>query len=155
MHTIIGFFIKLFIIALGCGLIYLMGTPLYKSLTYRVIGEVVEGKIIGFRGNSIYNNETIIIDSSGHNQERYKARRPVFKYPIVEGSTDSLIAFSDTKVLLLMFNFDYNDRVTVVMDKQNPSDAYIFSFRLIFMNILLVLFGFYMIWFVFKPINVS
>jgi len=151
MHKIIGFLLKVFIIVLGCALIYIMGIPLYKTLTFRISGVVVEGKIIGFRGNSMNSNKTILIDPSGHNEEVRNARRPVFKYPIRIGSQDSLVGFSDTKVLLPMFNFDYNDTVSVVMDKNNSSDAFIFSKGLIFMNVALVFFGMFMIWFVIKP----
>ncbi len=126
----------------GLILLYITGKPLFEKVKFIITGESVEGRIIGFRGKG--NSTAILERNTGRRNGKRTALRPVFRYPVIEGSIDSLDGRSSSGVLFSMANFELNDKVTVVFSKNHPENAYIFSKGIIFTDILLVLLSIFM-----------
>jgi hypothetical protein len=134
---------RILFIGLGAWLLFLFGKDVIKPIQYKFSGEQVTGRIEGFiagRGNG-----TVVTDNSGVRKGKNKARRPVFRYPIAQGSEDSLSSRQGSGVLFLIFQYELNESVTVVFPKGNPTDAYIFSLMTIFTSFLLSLLALYML----------
>jgi Protein of unknown function (DUF3592) len=134
---------RILFIGLGAWLLYLFGKDVIKPIQYKFSGEQVTGRIEGFiagRGSG-----TVVTDNSGIRKGKTKARRPVFRYPIVQGSKDSLSSRQGSGVLFIIFQYELNEPVTVVFQKDNPADAYIFSLMTIFTSFLLTLLALYML----------
>ncbi len=136
------FLLRLGLLGLGAWLLYTFGGYMVKTIWYRASGEVVEGRVSGFLAGRY--GATIQEKSTAIRGGRLKARRPAFQYPIAAGATDSLEGRSKLGVLFTFSQYEMNERVTVVFAKNQPKDAYIFGWELIFVNLLLSLFAAYM-----------
>jgi Protein of unknown function (DUF3592) len=134
---------RILFIGLGAWLLYLFGKDVVKPIQYRISGEQVTGRVEGFiagRGNG-----TVVTDNTGVRKGKLKARRPVFRYPVAEGSKDSMSSRQGSGVLFVVFQYDLGEPVSVVFPKANPADAYIFSLMPIFTSFLLSLLAIYML----------
>ena len=127
----------------GMILVFITGRPLMDKFSYKFSGVEVQGRIIGFRGSK--SSKTIFEENTAKKTKGRRSRRPVFRYPIAPNSLDSLDGFSQSVILLPWMNYELNDKVEVVMDKDDPEKALIFGFGLILTDILLVLFSFFMV----------
>lgn len=135
-------FFRLAFIGLGGFLLYAFGGDTVKTVWYRATGEVVEGRISGFLAGR--NNPSVQQESTGVRKGKRKARRPVFRYPVAEGATDSLEGRSGAATFFTFTQYDLHERVPVVFAKGKPEDAYLFGIQMILMNTLLSLFALYM-----------
>lgn len=134
---------RVLFISLGAWLLYLFGKDVIKPIQYKILGEQVTGRIEGFiagRGSG-----TVVTENTGVRKGKLKARRPVFRYPTAEGSKDSMSSKQGSGVLFMVFQYDLDERVSVVFPKSNPADAYIYSLSTIFSSLLLSLLAVYML----------
>lgn len=122
---------------------YIIGKPLFETVQFFVQGNRVEGIVIGFKGRK--NSTTVFTGNTGKVRKKYIARRPVFRYPIVAGSLDSMDGYAKSTILLPWLNFKMREKVTVVKDKKDPAQAHIFSPGIILTDILLLICCLYMI----------
>ena len=143
MSPITVFLFRILLVAGGIVLLYITGKPVWESVQYLVNGEKVEGVVIGFRGRK--NSTTVFTENTGRVGKKYTARRPVYRYPIVTGSLDSLDGFAKSTILFPWLNFDLHEKVTVVMDKTNPSQAHMISPGILFTDALLMLLCLFMV----------
>lgn len=127
----------------GLVLVFITGKPIVETLQYKWSGTTVEGRVIGFRGSGT--SKTVFEDNTAKKHKGRRSRRPVFRYPIAPTSLDSLDGFSKSVILIPMFNYELHEKVNVVMDKNNPEKAYIYGLGIIFSDVLLVAFSFFMI----------
>lgn len=133
------FIFRLLFIGLGLFVVYFFGADMTKTVWYRLSGERVEGRISGFLAGR--NNPSVQPESTGVRKGKTRNRRPVFRYPVAVGATDSLEGRSNSAPLFSFNNYKLNERVPVVFAKGKPEEAYLFSFKLLFMDLFLVLFG--------------
>jgi hypothetical protein len=136
-------FFRILLFGLGVVTLYYFGGNLVKMFTYRLTGEVVEGRIVGFASGR--NGETIQEGGTGRRNGKTKARRPFFRYAPVVGSTDSLTERNDLSASTIA-NYEIGEKVTVVFSKDKPQDSYLFGTQVIFFHLLLVGFGLFMLW---------
>jgi hypothetical protein len=143
MNPITVFFFRLLLVMGGLFLLYIIGKPMVESIQYRFSGTNVTGKVIGFRGRG--SSKTVFEDNTGRKGKHYRARRPVYRYPIKEGSLDSLDGYAKSTVLIPWFNFDLNERVTVVVNRDDASKSHVFSIGILFTDFILLLLCIYMV----------
>ncbi|MBK8056015.1 MAG: hypothetical protein IPK35_22790 [Saprospiraceae bacterium] len=137
------FLFRLLLIAGGFILIFIIGKPMVETIQYQVSGNKVKGIVVGFRGSK--SSKSIFEDNTSKVGKKYKARRPVYRYPKVAGSLDSLEGYARSTIILPWMNFDLNEEVTVVMDKNDPSQSHIFSIGVFFTDCILILLSLYMV----------
>lgn len=135
---------RMLFIGLAFFILYVFGVSTAKTLWYRISGTVVEGRVSGFLAGKY--GASIQQQSTGLRKGKKKARRPVYRYPIAENSTDSLTGRSDLATLFSFSQFELNEPVTVVFDPQNPQDSFVFSGQLLLTAILVILFGLYILY---------
>ena len=135
-------FFRTALFLLGLWLSYHFGSDVLKPFYYKITGEQAVGRVEGFLAGRY--NPSVQLENSGVRNGRLKARRPVFRYPIASNSRDSVSSSNGSGVMYLLFQYDLNDKVSVVFPKNNPKDGYIFGFMSIFVSFLLFLFGLYM-----------
>lgn len=127
----------------GFILMYIIGKPVVETIQYRVMGEQTEGRIIGFRGRGT--STSVFYENTGKSGSKNRSRRPVYRYPVTEGSLDSLDGYSKSTIIIPWMNFELNEKVNVVFDKNEPSNSFIFSIGIIFTDTFLLLLSLYMI----------
>lgn len=127
----------------GFILMYIIGKPVVETIQYRVMGEQTEGRIIGFRGRGT--STSVFNENTGKSGSKNRSRRPVYRYPVTEGSLDSLDGYSKSTIIIPWMNFELNEKVNVVFDKNEPSNSFIFSIGIIFTDTFLLLLSLYMI----------
>lgn len=135
---------RILLVVGGLILLYIIGKPLVTNIQNKISGVSVQGVIVGFRGRGT--SHTVFDDNTSKRPKKWISRRPVFKYPAVQGSLDSLTGFESSSILLPWLNFDKGDHVDVVFGEGNPSQAQIFSWGIFFSDIVMILFCFFMIW---------
>lgn len=133
---------RIMLVVGGLILLFITGRPLVEAIQYKWSGLSVEGRVIGFRGSKT--SKTVFEENTAKKHKGRRSRRPVFRYPIAPTSLDSLDGFSKSVILIPMFNFELHDKVSVVMDKNDPEKAHIFSIGMLFSDFLLVAFSFFM-----------
>ena len=134
------FIFRILLTGVAVFILYIFFGNLVKTFTYRLTGEAVEGRIVGFvAGRS---GKTMTDEGSGVRNGKRKARRPFFRYPITEGSTDSLTERSDVSAMSIA-NYEIGESVTVVFPKGKPQDSHLFGIQVILMNILASIIGFF------------
>ena len=138
------FIFRLLFVALGVWVVYTFGRDAVEPIWYRMSGTAVEGRIIGFLAGR--NSPSVQPEPTGVRKGKRIARRPVFRYPTSQGATDSLDGRSSTGGFLLFGHYDLHEKVTVVMQADNPQKAHIFSLRLIGMAMVIALFGLFLVW---------
>lgn len=138
----VGIF-KILLVIGGLLLCYIIGKPLFETVQFFAQGHKVEGSVIGFKGRK--NSTSVFTENTAKVRKKYIARRPVFRYPIVSGSLDSMDGYSKSTILLPWLNFKLREKVTVVMDKKDPARAHIISPGIFLTDIILLLCCFYMI----------
>ena len=138
------FIVRLLLVGVAAFIFYTFGTTLFKTVWYRTSGTVVEGRVSGFLAGR--NAPTVQSESTGVRKGKRKARRPVYRYPVSESSADSLDGRSNLATMFSFAQFDLNERVTVVFSPTQPEDSYIFSGQLLFTNLLVLLFGCFMLY---------
>jgi hypothetical protein len=136
-------FFRIAFLLLGLWLVYLFGNDVQKTIRYKIGGESVTGRIEGFLAGR--NSTTVQTDNGGVRRGKRKARRPVYRYPTSPNATDSLSAANGSGVLFFVFQYEMDEKVNVVFPKNNPKDAYIFSFANLLGSLLPLLLSFYMI----------
>ena len=114
-----------------------------ETIQYQVDGNKVKGIVIGFRGSK--SSKSIFEDNTTKVGKKYKARRPVYRYPKVAGSLDSLQGYATSTIILPWMNFELHEEVNVVMDKNDPSQSHIFSKGIFFTDCILILLSLYMV----------
>jgi Protein of unknown function (DUF3592) len=135
-------FFRLALVLLGLWLAYQFGRDVVKPLHYKMTGEQVEGRVEGFLAGRF--SPSMQPENTGMRNGKRKARRPVFRYPIALNSSDSLSGRNGSGVLFTFFQYNLNEKVTVVFPKNDPKDGYILSFSTIFVSFILFLFGLFM-----------
>lgn len=143
MNSFTVIIFRIFLILGGFVLIYIIGKPMVETFQYRVQGNAVSGIVIGFRGSK--SSKAIFEENTSKKGKKYHSRRPVYRYPIKTESLDSLDGFAKSTIILPWFNFNLGEKVTVVMDKDNPSLSHIFSFGIFVTDFLLILLSLYMV----------
>lgn len=136
-------FFRVLLLGLGVFLTYTFARNTFEPLWYRVNGHTVEGRISGFLAGR--KSPSVQREPDGVRKGKRKARRPVFLYPVMPGSKDSLEARSATAALTTISNYSLNEQVTVVIDRKDPAKAYIYGFQLIAGSFLAMLLGLFMI----------
>lgn len=134
-------FFRIAFVALGLYLSYVFGGSAAKSIWYRVSGAYTEGRVIGFvagRGRSIQ------MEGTGVRKGKTRARRPAFRF-VAAGQPDSITVRSNVGVLLSFSQYELNERVTVVYNKNQPDDAYLFGFQIIMTQLLCLLLALFML----------
>ena len=134
---------RILLITGGFILLYIIGNPLLEKIRYKWSGQTVEGRVIGFRGSK--SSKTVFEKNTARKHKGRRSRRPVFRYPVAPASLDSLDGFSGSAILIPWFNYEINDKVEVVMHKDDPEKAHIFGIGLIFTDLLLLAFCVFMI----------
>ncbi|MBK7634000.1 MAG: DUF3592 domain-containing protein [Saprospiraceae bacterium] len=137
------FLFRILLIAGGFVLIYIIGKPMVETIQYQLDGNKVKGIVIGFRGSK--SSKSIFEDNTTKVGKKYKARRPVYRYPKVAGSLDSLQGYATSTIILPWMNFELHEEVNVVMDKNDPSQSHIFSKGIFFTDCILILLSLYMV----------
>ena len=143
MSRFMVFLFRILLIAGGFVLIYIIGKPMVETIQYQVDGNKVKGIVIGFRGSK--SSKSIYEDNTTKVGKKYKARRPVYRYPKVAGSLDSLQGYAKSTIILPWMNFELHEEVNVVMDKNDPSQSHIFSKGIFFTDCILILLSLYMV----------
>lgn len=143
MSSFTVFIFRIMLVIGGFILMYIIGKPVVETIQYRLMGEHSEGRIIGFRGRGT--STSVFTENTGKSGSKYRSRRPVYRYPVTEGSLDSLDGYSKSTIIIPWMNFELNEKVTVVFDKSEPSNSHIFSIGIVFTDTLLLLLCLYMI----------
>lgn len=143
MSHFMVFLFRILLIAGGFVLIYIIGKPMVETIQYQLDGNKVKGIVIGFRGSK--SSKSIFEDNTTKVGKKYKARRPVYRYPKVAGSLDSLQGYATSTIILPWMNFELHEEVNVVMDKNDPSQSHIFSKGIFFTDCILILLSLYMV----------
>ncbi len=143
MSRFMVFLFRILLIAGGFVLIYIIGKPMVETIQYQLDGNKVKGIVIGFRGSK--SSKSIFEDNTTKVGKKYKARRPVYRYPKVAGSLDSLQGYATSTIILPWMNFELHEEVNVVMDKNDPSQSHIFSKGIFFTDCILILLSLYMV----------
>jgi hypothetical protein len=136
-------FFRVLLFGLGVFTLYIFGGNIVKVFSYRMTGEVVEGRIVGFAAGR--NGQTMQEEATGVRNGKRKARRPFFRYAPVAGSIDSLTERSDVSASTIS-NYEIGEKVTIVFSKDKPQDSYIFGTQVILFNLLVVCLGLFMLW---------
>lgn len=134
---------RILFLGLGVFTTYSFGRDTVEPIWHRLTGACVEGRISGFLAGK--NSPSVQREPTGVRKGKRRARRPVFVYPVASGATDSLEARSSTGGFLLFGSYELNEHVSVVFNKNNPANAYLFGGQLILMAFLVTLLGLYMI----------
>ncbi len=134
---------RILLLGLGLFTIYSFGFPVAKTLWYRTSGKVVEGRVSGFLAGR--NSPSVQQEPTGVRKGKRRARRPVFRYYAGGTTADSLTGRSNISTLFTFSQFEINEPVTIVFDPNNPQDSYLYNWQLLLMDLLLVLFGLYMV----------
>lgn len=137
------FIFRILLFGLGLFTVYTFGFSGAKTIWYRATGTVVEGRVSGFLAGR--NSPSVQQESTGVRKGKRRARRPVFRYPVAAASADSLTGRSHVAALFTFSQFEINESVTVVFNPGDPQDCYLYNWQLLLMDLLLVLFGLYMI----------
>lgn len=137
------FLFRVLLVLGGIVLIYIIGKPMVETIQYQLTGSSVQGTIIGFRGSKT--STSVFAENTAKKRGKYRARRPVYRYPIKVGSLDSLDGYAKSTIIIPWLNFDLHENVKVVMDKNNPVKSHIFSPGIFFTDFLLLLLCLYMI----------
>ncbi|MFZ4542988.1 MAG: hypothetical protein ACOYOA_02990 [Saprospiraceae bacterium] len=137
--------LRIVFLLFGLVFAYLCGVDTVKPIWYRMSGEMVEGRVKAFVSGKYMTVEQE--QNRSARKRKPKIKRPVYRYPIAEGSRDSLSASNGNGVLFFVFQYDLNDKVNVVFPSSNPADAYIFSFMNILASLLFTIFSLYLVWF--------
>jgi hypothetical protein len=137
------FIFRVLLFGLGLFITYLFGRDTFEPIWHRATGTVVEGRISGFLAGR--NAPSVQRESDGVRKGKRRARRPVFVYPTTPNGRDSLEARSRTATLSTLSNYALNERVTVVFDKKDPSNAHIFGVQLVIGSFFATLLGLYMV----------
>ena len=137
------FLFRILLIAGRFVMIYIIGKPMVETIQYQLDGNKVKGIVIGFRGSK--SSKSIFEDNTTKVGKKYKARRPVYRYPKVAGSLDSLQGYATSTIILPWMNFELHEEVNVVMDKNDPSQSHIFSKGIFFTDCILILLSLYMV----------
>jgi Protein of unknown function (DUF3592) len=143
MNSLTVFIFRILLVVGGFILMYIIGKPVVETIQYRAVGEHSEGRIIGFRGRG--SSTSVFDENTGKSGSKHRSRRPVYRYPVTEGSLDSLDGYSKSTIIIPWMNFELNEKVTVVFDKSEPSKSHIFSMGIIFTDTLLLLLCLYMV----------
>ncbi len=136
-------FFRILLLGMGIFTCYFFGGAAAKTVWFRVAGTTVEGRVEGFLAGR--NSPSVQKEGTGVRKGKTRARRPVFKYPLAEGSSDSLTARSSTAVMFSFSQYELGEKVPVVFSPGKPEDAHIFGFQLIAMNFLVLLLGIFML----------
>ena len=113
---------RILLLGLGLFTIYSFGFPGAKTLWYRTSGKVVEGRVSGFLAGR--NSPSVQQEPTGVRKGKRRS------------NISTLFTFSQ---------FEINEPVTIVFDPNNPQDSYLYNWQLLLMDLLLVLFGLYMV----------
>jgi hypothetical protein len=143
MSPFTTFIFRMLLVAGGCILLYIIGKPVVETIQFQINGESVQGIVIGFKGSK--NSTTVFEDNTAKYRTKYRARRPVYRYPIKSGSLDSLDGYAKSTIIFPWLNFERHERVKVVMDAKDPSRSHIFSPGIFFTDFLLIMLCLYMI----------
>jgi hypothetical protein len=133
------------ILFLGLGLFttYSFGRDTFEPLWHRLTGTCVEGRIVGFLAGKY--SPSVQPEPTGVRKGKRRARRPVFAYPVAPGAVDSLQARSSTGGFLIFGSYTLNEHVSVVFNKNNPANAYLFGWELMLTAFFVTLLGLFMI----------
>jgi hypothetical protein len=134
-------FFRILLIGLGLFLTYTFGKDALLPMYYRVTGTVVEGRISGFLAGR--GSQSVQRGSDGVRNGKRRARRPAFVYPTAPGGRDSLEGRASTGAFFTFSNYELNERVTVVYNPRDPTDAYIIGFQIFIGALLCVLLALY------------
>jgi hypothetical protein len=143
MSPFTTFIFRMLLVAGGCILLYIIGKPVVETIQFQINGESVQGIVIGFRGSK--NSTTVFEDNTSKYRTKYRARRPVYRYPIKSGSLDSLDGYAKSTIIFPWLNFEKHEKVTIVMDKDDPSLSYVFSPGILLTDLLLIFLCLFMI----------
>jgi len=143
MSSLTVFIFRILLVIGGFILIYIIGKPMVETIQYRFAGEHIDGRVIGFRGRGT--STSVFDENTGKSGNKHRSRRPVYRYPAASGSLDSLDGYAKSTIIFPWLNFELNEKVTVVFDKNDPSKSHIFSLGIFFTDTLLLLLSLYMV----------
>jgi len=143
MSSLTVFIFRILLVIGGFILIYIIGKPMVETIQYRFGGEHIDGRVIGFRGRGT--STSVFDENTGKSGNKHRSRRPVYRYPAASGSLDSLDGYAKSTIIFPWLNFELNEKVTVVFDKNDPSKSHIFSPGIFFTDTLLLLLSLYMV----------
>ena len=143
MSSLTVFIFRILLVIGGFILIYIIGKPMVETIQYRFAGEHIDGRVIGFRGRGT--STSVFDENTGKSGNKHRSRRPVYRYPAASGSLDSLDGYAKSTIIFPWLNFELNEKVTVVFDKNDPSKSHIFSPGIFFTDTLLLLLSLYMV----------
>jgi len=143
MSSLTVFIFRILLVIGGFILIYIIGKPVIETIQYRFAGEHIDGRVIGFRGRGT--STSVFDENTGKSGNKHRSRRPVYRYPAASGSLDSLDGYAKSTIIFPWLNFELNEKVTIVFDKNDPSKSYIFSLGIFFTDTLLLLLSLYMV----------
>ncbi len=143
MSSLTVFIFRILLVIGGFILIYIIRKPMVETIQYRFAGEHIDGRVIGFRGRGT--STSVFDENTGKSGNKHRSRRPVYRYPAASGSLDSLDGYAKSTIIFPWLNFELNEKVTVVFDKNDPSKSHIFSLGIFFTDTLLLLLSLYMV----------
>lgn len=143
MSTFTTTIFRILLVAGGCILLFIIGKPVVKTFQFKINGQSVEGVVIGFRGSK--NSTSVFEENTARYRKKSKPRRPVYRYPIKSGSLDSLDGYAQSTIIFPWLNFEKHEKVTIVMDKDDPSLSYVFSPGILLTDLLLIFLCLFMI----------
>ena len=135
---------RILFVGLGLFTTVSFGKDAFLPVWHKITGVSVEGRIIGFLAGGT-RSTTVLQESTGVRKGKRKSRRPVFRYPVAPGSADSLEAHSSVGTFQIFGTFETGDKVPVVFAKSEPANARIFNIQMMFISLLVVLLGLYML----------
>lgn len=143
MNPVTVFIFRVLLVSGGIVLLYIFGKPMAESIQYRFTGTSVQGIVAGFRGSG--SSKTVFEENTSRKNAKRRSRRPVYRYPVAEGSLDSLTGYASSTVLVPWFNFEMHEKVTIVFDPQKPEKSHLFSLGVLFTDLLLILLCLFMV----------
>jgi len=143
MNSITLFVFRIMLVVGGFILLYIIGNPVAETIQYQLSGKSVYGTVIGFRGSKT--SKTVFDENTARYSGKQRSRRPVYRYPIAEGSLDSLDGFAKSTIIIPWMNFELGEKVKVVMDNDDPTKSHIFSMGIFFTDLLLLLLCLFMV----------
>lgn len=143
MSPVTVFIFRVLLVLGGIVLMIIIGKPMTESIQYRFTGTSVQGVVEGFRGRG--SSKGVYEENTSRRNAKRRSRRPVYKYPVAEGSLDSLTGYASSTILVPWLNFEKHEKVTVVFDPQKPEKSRLFSIGVLFSDLLLILLCLFMV----------
>lgn len=112
--------IGIVMLLVGAAILGFWGNGLYKTATYPFTGITSQARIIGYKVSA---NGARMVKSN----KTLSGKSPYFEF--VTANKDTIKKYSKSPQVLILFNYDIEDKVTIAYPKNQPSESVIISWK--------------------------